>query len=275
MKLFKDQCLSGTKLDAQGERIPKSVLESFAIGNTGVRQPLNQGHDLTLKTIGYIENIRLIKDTNDPKEWLLIGDVFCDPTDLEITLGGFSISYLELTHRSVVQEEFLVYLPFPHYNDDILLSELLESENISLGKWVKKAADPSTIALIGAVGVFVLTPVWDDLYKKFVAPRVYGFFSKNLDRFTKKNISTDFIQKISFDGLDIQVVLIPKRGKEKECFSVDNINDALESVHSYLFSTPLPTHKSISRLDLFYYSETVGFKMHRIEYDDGEVEHVV
>jgi hypothetical protein len=214
MKFFKDQVLGGTRVDFQDEKIPKHILDSIVSSCHGKRQPLNQDHDLTHNSAGYIENIRLIEDVNNTGEWSLIGDVYCDDSDLKVVLGGFSISYLDVTDKLSPSPDFLVYLPYPYYSDKSVIEAVSADSNVNVGRWVKKGADPATIAIIGATAVFILKPVWEDLYKIQIAPKIYTYFSKKHDEFKSRKISTDLIQMVEYNGKDIQVILIPIRGSE-------------------------------------------------------------
>ena len=117
MKLYKQQIIAGTKVDLQGEKIPKHVLEGFLKNSYGKKIPLNQSHDISKPCPGYIENLNLVEDENENNEWSLIGDVYCESEKLEEAMNGFSISYLEITHQCEGDPEILFYLPYPHYND--------------------------------------------------------------------------------------------------------------------------------------------------------------
>ena len=117
MKIFKQQILAGTKVDLQGEKIPKRILEGFVKSSNGRKIPLNQSHDFAKQCPGYMENLNLIEDENEKDEWALVGDIYCEPEKLEEVMGGFSISYLEITHPCKDDPEILLYLPYPYYND--------------------------------------------------------------------------------------------------------------------------------------------------------------
>lgn len=269
MKHFKDQCLASTHLDSQGEKTAKHILEGFVESYRGKRQPLNQAHDLSKPTAGHIENFRLIEDKNNKDEWQLIGDVYCDPSKFEEVMGGFSISYLEVLKRAEGNADFIVYLPYPHYNDPEYLEALLSQDNLSVGKWVKKAADPTTIALLGVAAGIFLTPIWDDIYKTKIAPKIYDFFDKNDSELNSRGINTDLIQSVIIGDHKIQVILIPIRGKEKECFSVERLDGAMKAVHQFLSTEDNPSQ--YARIHMYFHSGNVGFKLHKTENTLGEV----
>jgi hypothetical protein len=187
MKFFKDQVLGETRVDFQDEKIPKHILDRIVSSCHGKRQPLNQYHDLTHNSAGYIENIRLIEDVNNTGDWSLIGDVYCDDSDLKVVLGGFSISYLDVTDKLSPSPDFLVYLPYPYYSDKSVIEAVSADSNVNVGRWVKKGADPATIAIIGATAVFILKPVWEDLYKTNCSKNIHisqkSMTSLNHERF--------------------------------------------------------------------------------------------
>jgi hypothetical protein len=74
MNTIANQVIAGTQLDLQGERNTKKALESFVHRYAGKRMPLNQQHDLALKSFGYAENLRIIPDKDSPGDWFLVGD---------------------------------------------------------------------------------------------------------------------------------------------------------------------------------------------------------
>jgi len=236
MKTIANQIPSGTRLDLHGERNTKEALDLYAAQYVGKRMPLNQQHDMSLKSPGYIENMRVVPDEESPGDWALIGDVYCEEESLEIPVGGFSISFLEVLRRGQSQDIFQVYLPYPYYNDSELIDEVFEEGFITVGKWAKKAADPALTALVGGSIVFFIKPVWEDLYKTQIAPHIYKFFAGKFKKLQEKNITANFIQYVCYNNYEIQVLLIPSPGKEEHCFSVEQTNAAMEFVQSYLTS---------------------------------------
>jgi hypothetical protein len=193
VKVIKGQILAGTRVDSHGERVPKAVLDSFAEQYAGKRMPLNQQHDLSLVSPGFVENLRVVPDERNRGDWSLVGDVSYDGESVQSAIGGFSISFLEIFRRSEAQELFFVYLSYPHYNDAALVDELFEDGFVSVGRWAKKAADPVTVGLVGAAAVFFLKPVWEDLYKTQIAPHVYRFFSEKFAKLREKSIPVNFV----------------------------------------------------------------------------------
>lgn len=270
MNTIKSQTLAGIRLDSQGERNTKEVLESFAALYAGRRMPLNQQHDLSLKSPGYVENVRVIPDAVSPGDWSLVGDAYFDGDALEIPVSGFSISFLEVLRRGNTQDIIHVYLPYPYYNDSTLIDEVFEEGFISVGRWAKKAADPTLIALVGGVIVFFVKPIWEDLYKTQIAPHVYKFFSGKFKKLQDKSMSADFIQYVVYNNYEIQVLLIPARGKEEHCFSIDKTNAAMELVYAQL-TTQDPATIPASKMFLQFDEQSDSFSLYRIEHKDGSL----
>lgn len=270
MKTITNQILSGTRLDSQGERNTKAALESFAALFAGKRMPLNQQHDLSLKSAGYAENLRVVPDAGSPGDWSLIGDIHLDGESLEIPVGGFSISFLEILRRGNSPDIIHVFLPYPHYNDSALVEEVFEEGFVSVGRWAKKAADPALVALVCGVIVFFIKPVWEDLYKTQIAPHVYKFFSGKFKKLQQKSISANFVQYVVHNNYEIQVFLIPSRGKEEHCFSIDKTNAAMQLVHVRLTTRDegsIPASKMFLQFD----DKSDSFVLYRIEHKDGSL----
>jgi hypothetical protein len=271
MQTIKNQTLAGTRVDSQGERNPKEVLDSFAQQYAGKRMPLNQQHDLSLKSPGYVENLRVVPDEESPGDWRLVGDVSFDRGTLQEAMGGFSISFLEVLRRSKSQDLFHIYLPFPHYRDEKLLNDFFEEGYSSVGRWAKKAADPTTIGLIGATFIFFIKPVWEDLYKTQIAPHIYEFFKRKMGKLKEKKIDPQLVQYVVYNNFEIQVLLLPVRGREEECFAVDSTNAAMKLVHEQLTSLPENSNPP-SKIFLQYDGAASTFKIHRIENSDGSLD---
>ena len=271
MQRIKNHTLAGTRVDSQDERTPKEVLDSFAQQYAGKRMPLNQQHDLSLKSPGYVENLRIVRDEDSPGDWCLIGDVYFDSGTLQEAMGGFSISFLEVLRRSESQDIFHIYLPFPHYLDQQFLDDLFEEGYSSVGRWAKKAADPTTISLIGATLIFFIKPVWEDLYKTQIAPHIYDFFKRKMGKLKEKKIDAQLVQYVNYNNYEIQILLLPTRGREEECFAVDSTTAAMKLVHEQLNSLP-DNSTPPNKIFLQYEDGVNAFKIHRIENKDGSID---
>lgn len=271
MQTIKNQTLAGTRVDSQGEQNPKEVLDSFAQQYAGKRMPLNQQHNLSLISPGYVENLRVVPDEDSPGDWNLIGDVSFNSGTLQEAMGGFSISFLEILRKSESQDLFHIYLPYPYYRDQQFIDDLFEEGYSSVGRWAKKAADPTTVSLIGATLIFIIKPVWEDLYKTQIAPHIYDFFKRKMGKLNEKKIDAQLVQYVVYNNYDIQILLLPTPGREEECFAVDLTTAAMKLVHDQL-NLQSDNSTPPSKIFLQYDDGANAFKIHRIENKDGSID---
>ena len=265
------QVLGGTNLDQQGEKLTRSFLNDFCQEAKGKKIPLHQHHDMSKETVGYFENLRLIKCINDPNEWTLIADVYVKEGFLDEAIGGFSISGTELLYAPDLPE-CLLYLPFPEYNQDKLLDYFISLENIQLNKWIKKSVDPVSSALFIASMSIVITPIWDDIYKRKIAPRIESFMDKCWPKLKEKNLGLEHIQVVNYNDNEIQVRFIGEKGKEEICYSSLTIQGAL-SVAIKTIKAENKDYDPILRVVLLYNTANHSYVTYRIEFSSGEVVH--
>ena len=270
MKTIHNQILASTHIDSHGERNTKEILESFCSMYDAKRMPMNQQHDLKLKSPGYIENLRLVPDKDGSDNWSLIGDVYYEGDSLQNVMGGFSISFLEVLRRSHSNNLFDIYLPYPHYKDNTLVDELFEEGLVSVGRWAKKAADPNSVALVVGIMVFILKPVWEDLYKTQFAPHIYKFFSTKFGKLRERKVDVQFIQQVVYNDYDIQVLLIPASGYEEMSFDIEATSQAIELVHQMLTTLP-PEALKVSKVFLQFDENSNTYSIYRIEHGDGSL----
>jgi hypothetical protein len=268
MHTIRGQILAGTRVDAHGERNQVDWLHRFADMYAGKRMPMNQAHDLSLGSPGYIENLRVLPDESSAGDWCLVGDVHFERDGLAIPVGGFSISFLEVLRPSASQDLLHVYLPYPHYNDEAILDEVFEEGFVSVGRWAKKEADPNTIALVGAVIIAIFTPAWNNLYQSTIAPHIERFFRERFSRLQARGIHADFIQYISYEGREVQAILIPLRGQEQQCFAIERTAAAMFKIHEYLVGLER-NHVPIAKVYMKFHVTEGGFRFLRFEYADG------
>lgn len=143
-----NQKIAGTGLDSQGERLALDDLMAYRDYCEGKRVPLHQKHSMSDPTLGYIENVRLIQDGSDGESWSVIGDVVITQGALPDGLKGFSISFTAPLVE-VEDPEFLLYIPYPHYNDAQFVADLASDSRLKIGKWIKKSAEVSDLAIFG------------------------------------------------------------------------------------------------------------------------------
>jgi len=76
MKIFKKilgQTIGSTHRDSQGEKLPKEILEHICKQR---RSPISQEHKPEKRSIGYMDNFRVVPDPKASGEWFLISDVY-------------------------------------------------------------------------------------------------------------------------------------------------------------------------------------------------------
>ena len=268
MKKIKNQILASTRFDSQGEYTPKEVLDSFCSEFSGKRMPFNQQHDMSLKSPGYIENLQVVPNLESPGDWLLIGDVYYDPDTFQGPMNGFSISFLDVIRGCENTDMFKIYLPYPYYNDSILVDELFEEGYLSVGRWVKKAADPTTTALLVSAIVFVIKPIWEDLYKTQIAPHIYKFFSTKFSKLREKNMCVIYTQRIQYEDYIIDVLIIPIDETEESDLNIDILIQAMKIVYDWLINLS-PEIQMANKIYLNYDNDLKEFKIYRIEHVDG------
>lgn len=265
------QVLGGTKLDQQGEKLSKDFLDDFCRGVDGQKLPLHQHHDVAKETVGYFENLRLVECTDEPNEWLLVADVYAKKGFLDGAIGGFSISGFELIY-SPASPDYLLYLPFPEYNQQELLSYFKELGNVQLNKWIKKSAEPLSSTLFIAAMSIVVTPIWNDVYKHKIAPKISLFMTECWPKLRKKNLTLEHVQVIDYKGQEIQVRFIGEKGKELFCYSSLIMEDGLK-VAIKSIDIEYKNHDPIMKIVLVYNYSKGGYQLFRIEYSSGEVVH--
>jgi len=153
-----DIVVASTKCDSYGEIKTKEFFEKL-IENCP-RIPVGQQHDMSLPTVGFIENFRIIEDSTCPGEWNVIADVFLISGDLDSALKGMSYTFTEKTHGRIQDSEFSVYLPHPFYNDEEFIQKYVTLyPDAAIGRVYRKSADPILLAIIIGATQVVIGPV--------------------------------------------------------------------------------------------------------------------
>jgi hypothetical protein len=274
VRKYENQIVGGTREDAQGEKLSKEFLQRFCSHVGGKRTPLHQQHDMAKKTAGFIENVRLIPDTEILGEWRLVGDVSIEEGAIEDVLGGFSISGMDEL-RSSSTATALIYLPFPHYNDKDLVAELCSDTDLTVGKWIKKQADPTAWVVLGSVIAFAVTPIWDDVYKRLIAPRLDELLKKYREPLNARGLYLELAQIILFKDAEVEVRIIPAKGDQVTSLQTEVIQAGLHRVVEFLNVDVKANNVGVNRIVIFYDEGKAAYGLHRIEYHDGHVEHVV
>jgi hypothetical protein len=257
---FVGQILGGTQLDTQGEKLSKEVLEIFCAKNAGIRMPLGEGHDVSLPPQGYIENLRLEPHETLEEEWVLKADIFCEEEALKRLLRGFSISFLEPA-KGPSNAIMSVHVPYPSYNDSDFMMDLAAIPRLGTGRWVKKAADPTTIAALTIVLPFVLAPAWDKLYKERFGSYLDVLLDSLLPKLQRKGLTAEFIHIVPYDDRRIEIRLLSPRGSA--AFNYELVLKGLSTAATWLEtrknnSMPIP-----SRLVLQYDAQSDGYVVTR------------
>lgn len=151
------------------------------------------------------------------------------------------------------------------------MNDLFEEGYSSVGRWAKKTADPTTVGLIGASFIFLIKPVWEDLYKTQIAPHIYEFFKRKFGKLKEKKIDAQLVQYVVYNNYEIQVLLLPSRGREDECFAVESTTAAMKLVHDQLIAVPESSNPP-SKIFLQYDDDASAYKILRIENNDGSLD---
>lgn len=218
MQKFTSQILGGTRLDRQGERVPKEALLKFCETYSGRKMPLGVQHSVQHEPVGYVENMRVEESTSHPGEWTLVGDVTITEGDLDTALRGFSISYTEII-RAVEEPSLLIYLPYPAYNNETLLNELKSDGELSVGKWVRKDADPLLVAIVVMAMGVVVQPLWNQFYNEKIAPSVSRFLHSHRESLSRNGIGFHLVQKIFLNNQLVELRFVPSSAVEVDFFT--------------------------------------------------------
>jgi hypothetical protein len=271
---FKDQIIAGTRLDGHGERYSKEFFEKL-VKTMPARAPLNQEHEMGLPSAGYLENFRLVQHDNNSDEWNVIADVYLENGDLDSALKGFSFSATSVEWGNIESPTEIILLPFPLYNDQELIQELLDqSAEIAVGKWIKKGLGEVLIGMAITAGFVAISPEWDIQYRERIRPKLINIIRK-LPRLIGKGISMDIVHRFTgYQGEEVQVYFIPDRENELESHTEKNIYVGLNRVMSNLSRDQKAKSVGVTRVKLKFDSELGEYTIFRILYQDGIEQHV-
>lgn len=274
MREFKGRRIASTALDAQGERLSKEFLENYCSKMGDRRRPMHHMHDMARPVVGYTENHRLVADPDAQGEWCLLADVYLNDDAPTGAIGGFSISGVEMIWDPDGAEARIL-LSYPHYNNAELLAELKAIPSLAVGKWIKKAeGDLAWGALICTTLAFIVKPMWDDVYKRVIAPKIDALIDEYSRKLQPRDIPAELIQGVQYSGRSIEVRFIPSPGRELDCLSSGSILTGLRLVVAYLEGDRKANDVGAHRIVIFFDDSVGGYRLLRIEYLDGEVVHL-
>lgn len=274
MKLLKNQTLGGTNTDQSGESLPLEFVKDFVSSVAGCRMPVHQQHQMSLPVAGFVENVRLVKDDENEGEWLIVGDISYEEDMLDFVVGGLSISGT-IAMRTVDKPTAHIYLPSPHHIDSELVGILERDEHLTIGRWVQKAASPCDWVVIGSAFLIMLgTPIWQQTYDKIIAPRVSKFLDDVEPLLRKRKLRAEILQYVELNEKRIELRVITDR-TSKESYSASAQKTAIVSAEEYLVQDPKVDTIGVQRIVLYFDSRKMSYKVHRVEYLDGIVNHIV
>ena len=96
-----------------------------------------------------------------------------------------------------------------------------------------------------------------------------------LSVYWSKGISSDYVQTaMGFNGERFKVVLIPERGKERDCFSVEAVEQGMERVQKFAYNDWQEKKRSFEMIKIVYDSSVGSYKVINVIYEDGSAMHV-
>jgi hypothetical protein len=249
------------------------MLERLArAGARGI--PLHQRHDFGLPTLGRITNLRVMPDPEHEGEHILVGDVFIDGAGLAPDLKGFSYSMNVRMLEATSPTNFEVFVPKPFYDDLALLKRLKgDSEDITVGAWFKKAADPGSVALITAAGVLLLTPAWEHFYKSVLWPGLRRAWTR-LREVVPGVKTANFLMAVRGpSGESIPVLMVPGDNCDP-AVTESAIETGIALLELWLRADFTARKARYKFVKLLYEPQRGRYEVFFAEYEDGQVVHI-
>jgi hypothetical protein len=220
--------------------------------------------------VGFYENLRLEANRESPGDWNLVADVTIEAGSLQEAIGGFSISFLEKIYDGMDIELGLIYLPYPHYNDHQLMTSLGNHGANGIGKWIKKGIETKDAALLLAGMLFLVKPVWDQVYEAFFkekVARLLKHYRPSMGRLKDKNIALEFVQLVRDGDKRIEVRFIPEQMKLEEGLETVAILDGLKTIHEWLLTAPSERRSTVNRFVMRYDEENRFYYIDRTDHE--------
>lgn len=275
-KEIKNQIVAGTRLDLQGERRSREFFEKL-LATYPPRMPLHQEHDLRKDVIGYMDNFRLVEDTKELGEWNVIADVYFTSDKVNEAQIGFSYSATEACAGNFNEPIYSIFLPYPFYNDEALIKEIVDSdEHVLVGKFIKKAFGAEFYVGLAISGmVLLIGPEWDSQYKENIRPHLVRLLTL-LPQLWSRGIATDIIQMaMGRQGEAIQIMFIPDRSEEILSRTEAVLAEGLKRAHEFLSTDEKAATIGVERLKLYFDVVRSGYVIFHVQYLDGtDLHHV-
>lgn len=217
-----------------------------------------------------MENFRIVEAEDAPGEWNVIADIYVTSGTVDEALKGFSYSATEHMASNAPSPDVSVHLPYPVYNEQDFIKELLaDIPSLLVGRWVKKSVDPATIGLVGALVVLLVRPEWEIQYKENIRPNIVKAIGI-VSRLRKKGISSNLHQHVrGHTGEDVLLLFVPDREYEEASFSEPAIKLAIAEAVAFLIRDDKSTSIGVERIRFFYDVPTRKYVLFHVQYLDG------
>jgi hypothetical protein len=267
-EIIQNQIVAGTGLDNHGENYCKDFFEEL-LASLPQRLPLHTQHQMSKQTSGYLENFRLVPHHD---EWIVIADVFIKNGHSAPDLKGFSFSATKPLAGNIDAPSSSIYLPYPAYNDQVLIHELLHDDpGLMVGKWIKKGLSDLQVGLIASSLCLIFGPEWDIQYRTRIRPAIKRLLVYSA-KLRERNIPVDLVQQVDFAGKTVQLYFIPERENsitEAESLKIENFESGYRQAVACLESDPKSYSIGVTRIKLIYDPSVKEFKVIHIQYEDG------
>jgi hypothetical protein len=267
-EILRNQIIAGTGLDHHGENYSKDFFEEL-ITSLPPRLPLHTQHQMSKQTCGHLENFRLIPHQD---QWVVIADVFIKNGHSTPDFKGFSFSATKPMTGNLHSPSILIYLPYPAYNDQDLINDLLcDNPGLMVGKWIKKGLSDLQIGLIASTVCLLIGPEWDIQYRTHVRPVIKDLLAY-ASKLRERKIPVELVQQVDFAGKAVQLYFIPERENsfaEVESLKIENIESGYRSAVAALENDSKSYTIGVTRIKLIYDLSEKKFKVSHIQYQDG------
>lgn len=264
-----DQIIASTQVDRHGEKRSKEFFEKL-LSSYPERLPLHQQHNMRKETLGYLENFRLVPCEDQADEWSVIADIYITSDDIDEALKGFSYSAVETIGGNTDSPLCFIHLPYPLYNDNEFIEELIVSDDqLMVGKYIQKALDPLSVGLIATGVALFLGPEWDIQYKSRVRPAMSKLLN-HIPKLIEKNVSPELIQHVvGYSEEVIKVYFIPDRNNVVESYQEHHILPAITVVKNFIGTDDKSKIVGVEMAKLFFDKSKGSYELFHIQYLDG------